>query len=246
MTFRFLSQATQVNKNKVLSLVVSLVLFFPFFANGQGNPLTPYSAEYTAFKWGDDIGNAKIELTQLSEFQYSLTYASKVSKFFLSDKRNEHSIFSVLNGEIIPNEYHYSRRGTGANKSLDVTFVDTDPATIVVKDGDNHPWNGQLDNQLYRLFIANSLALGNQTVAYDYINSRGQLRSQTVSVVGEETLKVPFGELTTIKVKINRKNSTRETFAWFAPSLNYTLVRLQQFKDGDEQGDIQLKHYTPH
>lgn len=245
MTIRFLSQATQVNKNKVLGCLLSLVLFLPTLASAKGNPFTPYSAEYTAFKWGDDVGTAKIELSQLSEFQYSLTYASKVSKFFLSDKRNEHSVFSLLEGEIIPNEYHYSRRGTGKNKSLDVNFDATEPATIVVKDGDNHPWNGQLDNQLYRLFIAHGLAEGEETVAYDYINSRGQLRSQTVSVIGEETLQVPFGELDTIKVKINRKNSTRETFAWFAPSLNYTLVRLQQFKDGDEQGDIQLKNYIP-
>ena len=38
-------------------------------------------------------------------------------------------------------------------------------------------------------------------------------------------------------------SNKRETFAWFAPSLNYTLVRLQQFKEGDEQGDIKLKSF---
>ncbi|MFT4994605.1 MAG: hypothetical protein ACI965_001640, partial [Paraglaciecola sp.] len=34
------------------------------------------------------------------------------------------------------------------------------------------------------------------------------------------------------------------TSAWFSPELNYQLVRLQQFKDGEEQGEIQLKEYT--
>jgi hypothetical protein len=44
-------------------------------------------------------------------------------------------------------------------------------------------------------------------------------------------------------VKLIRDSKKRETFAWFAPSLNYTLVRLQQFKEGDEQGDIKLKSF---
>ena len=37
-----------------------------------------------------------------------------------------------------------------------------------------------------------------------------------------------------VKVKIIRENAKRETYAWFAPSLNYQLVRLQQFKEGEE------------
>jgi hypothetical protein len=46
-----------------------------------------------------------------------------------------------------------------------------------------------------------------------------------------------------VKLKINRGSSSRETFAWFSPSLDYALVRLQQFKDGKEQGDIKLKNF---
>jgi hypothetical protein len=41
-----------------------------------------------------------------------------------------------------------------------------------------------------------------------------------------------------------RKNSSRETIAWFSPQLNYQLVKLKQFKDGDEQGEIRLKYFT--
>jgi len=56
-------------------------------------------------------------------------------------------------------------------------------------------------------------------------------------------LSLPYGNLKTVKVKLIRDSKKRETFAWFAPSLNYTLVRLQQFKEGEEQGDIKLKAY---
>ena len=44
--------------------------------------LTPYEAVYTAYKWGDDVGEATLKLESLSNGQYSLTYSSKVSKFF--------------------------------------------------------------------------------------------------------------------------------------------------------------------
>jgi hypothetical protein len=46
-----------------------------------------------------------------------------------------------------------------------------------------------------------------------------------------------------IKLRIIRSSNRRQTFAWFSPSLDYALVRLQQFKDGDEQGDIRLKSF---
>ena len=62
--------------------------------------------------------------------------------------------------------------------------------------------------------------------------------------MGTEQLTLPYGMLEGIKVEIVRQNSTRETFAWFSPQLNYQLVRLQQFKDDKEQGDIQLKTFT--
>lgn len=65
-------------------------------------PLQPYKATYTAYKWGDDVGEANIELTELGNQQYSMIYTSKVSKFFLSDERSEHSIFFVDDNTVVP------------------------------------------------------------------------------------------------------------------------------------------------
>ena len=78
---------------------------------------------------------------------------------------------------------------------------------------------------------------------YDFVNYRGQLRHYGVQVIDEEVLSLPYGKIEAVKVKLIRDSKKRETFAWFAPSLNYTLVRLQQFKEGDEQGDIKLKSF---
>ena len=59
-----------------------------------------------------------------------------------------------------------------------------------------------------------------------------------------EQLDLPYGTIEALKVEIERDSSSRVTYAWFAPDLNYQLVRLQQFKDGDEQGDLRLKAFA--
>ncbi|MBT4883243.1 MAG: DUF3108 domain-containing protein, partial [Glaciecola sp.] len=80
---------------------------------------------------------------------------------------------------------------------------------------------------------------------YQFVNSRGQSREYKMHIVNQESQSLPIGVLDTIKVVINRGSSSRQTFAWFAPSLNYQLVRLQQFKDGEVQGDIKLRVHKP-
>ena len=206
-------------------------------------PLQPYKATYTAYKWGDDVGEANIELTELGNQQYSMIHPSKVSKFFLSDERSEHSIFFVDDNTVVPSEYYYNRSGTGPDKELKVTFSQQGEGKISVDNGDTFKWNGEFDNQIYRIDLAKQLAKGETSLDYDFVNYRGQLRHYGVQVIDEEVLSLPYGKIEAVKVKLIRDSKKRETFAWFAPSLNYTLVRLQQFKEGDEQGDIKLKSF---
>ena len=206
--------------------------------------LTPYKATYTAYKWDDDVGEASIELSNLGNNQYSLLYTSKVSKFFLSDKRSEHSIFSVNDDTLVPSQYFYNRSGTGPDKELKVTFSQQGGGKIRVENGETFDWNGEFDNQIYRLDLAKQLADGKTSLTYDFVNYRGELRQYGVDVIAEETLSLPYGEIDAVKVKLIRDSKKRETYALFAPSLNYALVRLQQFKEGDEQGDIKLKSFS--
>ena len=249
MTKRFLNQVMRTTKRSFLVALTLCVAPMTAFSEDNepvdsGSLLSPYEAIYTAYKWGDDVGSASITLTSLGNDQYSLHYSSKVSKFFLSDKRTEHSIFFVKEGEVIPSKYYYSRSGTGPDKSLDVTFDTSNNGNIVVDDEARFTYSGEFDNQIYRLDLAQQLARGETTFSYRFINYRGQQREYGVEVVDSEVVSLPYGDIQALKVKLIRASKTRETFAWFAPSLDYALVRLQQFKDGDEQGDIRLKKYT--
>ncbi|MFT5311921.1 MAG: hypothetical protein ACI8Z9_000397, partial [Paraglaciecola sp.] len=223
---------------KLSWLVLLSVAIFAFGA--QANTLPEFEAKYTAFRYGKDLGQATLALHSLGRDKYRLNYESRISLFFLSDKRSETSFFSFSEQQLLPYKYQYARTGTGSDKKTEVLF-DQHQQIIQINDENPVAWQGELDNQLYRLDLQFKLAQGETKFSYKVVNNRGQLREYVMEVVGKEQLDLPYGKLEGIKVNMLRKNSSRHTSAWFSPELNYQLVRLQQFKDGEEQGEIQLK-----
>lgn len=240
MGINFRSRATQLIKLAKYSFVL-IAIFTGLTATAS--TLNGFEAEYKAFQFGKDLGTASLKLESLGRDRYRLSYQSKVSMFFLSDKRKETSLFSFEDSQIKPFKYTYERTGFGSDKSLVAEF-DRANNTVSINKEDKVSWDGEFDNQLYRLDIQLQLSEGKKEFSYDLINSRGQKRHYDMLVLGVEQLDLPYGMLEGIKVKIIRENKKRETYAWFAPSLNFQLVRLQQFKEGDEQGDIQLTAFN--
>lgn len=220
----------------------------------KSHNLRMFDARYIAYRSGKDIGTAllkldlaeqnilSVESSDKAQQLYSLTYESKVKRFFLSDKRFEQTFFTSDNGALRPIRYEYKRTGTGPNKALKLDF-DERNNKITVDNAGTLEWNGEFDNQLFRIDLPKRLASGTKQTEYDFINYRGEKRRYELAVLETESLTIPYGQLQAIKVKINRESNSRVTYAWFAPSLNYNLVRLQQFKDGKEQGDIQLSSF---
>ncbi|MFT5923755.1 MAG: hypothetical protein ACI9LE_000741 [Paraglaciecola sp.] len=212
------------------------------FALAATEQLVGFEAEYIVYRFGRSLGKAKLSLKADKDNLYRLDYYSKVSAFFLSDIRSETSFFSFDSLKLYPYTYAYSRSGTGSDKSTKIQF-NAEKSKIIINQAQPIDWTGQLDNQLYRLDVQLKLASGKREFLYDIINNRGEHRHYGLKVVGKEQLDLPFGMIEAIKVKIERNNSSRETIAWFSPQLNYQLVKLKQYKDGDEQGEIQLKYF---
>jgi len=203
---------------------------------------SPFVAKYEAYRHDKNIGTAELSLKSTSDNLYQLKYFSKVSRFFLSDRRYETSTFSFIDGKITPITYDFKRKGTGSNKSLNAEF-DAKSQTIIISGQDNLKWEGEFDNQLFRIDISRQLAQNKTQFEYKFLNYRGQKRLYKVEVVEKEIVTLPYGNIEAIKVRVNRDSRKRQTYAWFAPSLDYVLVRLQQFKDDEEQGDIRLNTY---
>lgn len=230
----------------IILLSITLLLGLTLGANNRAyadtEQLVGFEAEYIVYRFGRSLGKARLSLKADENNLYRLDYYSKVSAFFLSDVRSETSFFSFNDSQLHPLTYAYSRSGTGSNKSTKIHF-DAEKSKVTVNQAQPIDWSGQLDNQLYRLDVQLKLASGKREFEYNIVNNRGELRHYELKVVGKEQLDLPFGMIEGIKVKILRNNSSRETIVWFSPQLNYQLVKLKQYKDGDEQGEIRLKYF---
>ena len=55
---------------------------------------------------------------------------------------------------------------------------------------------------------------------------------------------LPYGLVKAIRLKREVVDKKRVTYAWFAPELNYLLVKLYQVKGGVEQFEAQLTSIT--
>jgi hypothetical protein len=226
-----------VYKKLIMSVMLLVLTFFSIAS------VRPFISKYVAFYDGDDVGEATLALSHIKDARYQLKYASAVSKFFLTDRRYETSIFEVVDDKLIPITYQYRREGTGSNKELSIKF-DQASEKIYVNDQPEFDWHDEMDNQLFRVDLSQRLKDGEQELSYHFINNRGEKNHYDLQVLGTDNLSLPYGRLVALKVKINRESKKRVTYAWFAPDLDYSLVRLQQFKDGKEQGDIKLQTFT--
>ena len=227
-------------------LVVIALLALSFSASG--GVFTPFHAQYNAYRNGSKLGTANQLLEKLSDNQYRLTYQTDVSYFFLSDKRKEVSLFDLNKEQIIPLQYHYDRTGTGSDHRVLAQF-DHQLQQIKVAEDDEPivslPMAKAIDNQLIYFAIKQQLKSGKQHFVVPALNYRGDITDFEFEVEKTEDLTLPFGVVQAIKIKRIREGSSRETFAWFAPKLDYLMVRLLQLKDGEEQGDIKLHRFSP-
>ncbi|GAB3016838.1 DUF3108 domain-containing protein [Bowmanella dokdonensis] len=227
-----------MQRNKLILLLVWLLACLPLSAS----ELVPFEAHYIAYRSGMELGQAEQKLTHLGRDQYKLEYRSHASFLFLSDTRSEESLFKLTADGLIPYRYHFERSGTGKDKQLSVRF-DESGRQIIIGEETRLPWHNEIDNQLYQLDVRMGLARGRRSFVYQTVSDRGEIREQEFRVIGTEELTLPYGKVSAIKVEKVREGSRRETYIWFAPGLDYQMVRLHQFKDGDEQADIQLSHY---
>jgi hypothetical protein len=75
---------------------------------------------------------------------------------------------------------------------------------------------------------------------YPVIGSKGTIKNYEYQYDGAEELILPYGLVNTIRLKREVNEKKRVTYAWFAPELNYLLVKIYQIKSGAEQFEAQL------
>jgi len=208
------------------------------------SPVTfePYRATYTnrvdaAISFS---GEAIRELKQLND----QTWEISVEASAMMANIRESSQIKLENGQILPLQYDYKRRILTRNREAQLRF-DWD-AGHVTTDIDDKPWRMAIDPGIhdklsYQLQMPFDLKAGLTTLEY-LVADGGQKQVYRFQVTGEDEVETPAGTFTAVRVERDRgEDSDRETLIWFAPELDYLVVRLEQVEPNGNRFALLLK-----
>jgi len=223
-------------------------------AEKQQSPLESiipaFSAHYSVLHKSDPVGTAVRELTYQADGTLNYHYQTKVKWLIFSQTRSETSIITVNENKVTPVHYSYSREGTGKDKyyqwrynAKDNTAQDLGRKRKVTPLDFSNNLQDKLSYHLqHRLNLITDASKKNYV--YPVVSTSGSVKDYVYQFDGEEELILPYGMVKTIRFKREVKAKERITYAWFAPELNYLLVKLYQVKAGTEQFEAQLSSLT--
>lgn len=216
--------------------ILFILAAFALPASLMAAELQPFSASYTAdWKQLPFSGKAERSLQAQTDGTWKLDFSASM----LVAGLNETSWLSVVNGDIQPHKYRYSRTGMGKSKKIKQDF---DWSTQRATGSDRGtPINvtliqGVQDKSSYQLALQRDIAAGKTSMSYQVLDGE-DLETYDFRVLGEDSVETMVGTVDAIKVERVRDptQSKRITVLWFAKDWDYLLVRLQQVeKDGKE------------
>tara|TARA_R110000803_G_scaffold190339_2_gene252878 strand:- start:14194 stop:15012 length:819 start_codon:yes stop_codon:yes gene_type:complete len=235
-------------------LLASLTLFSPLsFAQTTDKAskvmIPPFNAKYTILHKSKAVGDATRKLSYLDNGLAQYSYHTNIEWLIFSDIRDETSIVKLEGNKVTPTSYEYKREGTGSDKFYKWSYdtannTATDEKKQKTKSID-FPDNIQ-DSLSYHLqHRLNMISEPEQKqFVYPVIKSSGSIKNYVYQYDGEEEIMLPYGLVKTIRLKREVIEKKRVTYAWFAPELDYLLVKLHQIKGGVEQFEAQLNSVT--
>ncbi|REL26724.1 DUF3108 domain-containing protein [Thalassotalea euphylliae] len=213
----------------------------------------PFSAKYTILRKSKSVGSAVRELSYLPNGLAKYSYHTEIEWLVFSDRRAETSIVAIDQGKVKPTHYTFKREGTGKDKDYEWQYdIGANQATNVKEKRTlevDFPDNIQ-DKLSYHLqnrfnLIANAQQQNKQQhFVYPVVGTSGKVKNYVYEYDGEEELMLPYGLVKTVRLKREVADKKRATYAWFAPELNYLMVKLYQMKGGVEQFQAQLSSVT--
>ncbi len=205
--------------------------------------VTPFKAIYTS-EWDAGIalkGEVERSFTPTNDGQWLFrTYASAMIASI-----EEKTTVTFNHSQVIPQSYHYQKKVLGKIKEAKLVF---DWLTMNVNnDIDDKPWKMKIpastqDKLSYQLQMRLDLKAGKKGPLSYKIADGGRLKVYDFNIIGNEKIQSPLGEYDTIKVEMDRgPDASRETYIWYAPALDYMIIKLKQIEGDGKIYALQLK-----
>ncbi|WP_067867020.1 DUF3108 domain-containing protein [Neptuniibacter marinus] len=202
----------------------------------------PFTASYE-LDWDGPISVSGDTIRQLKKSSDdSWTFESKANSMFASIFEKSH--FQWNNKALSPIHYTFKRSVFGKKRNAEISFDWEN--NRVTNEVDDKPWQmdvtpGVQDKISYQMLLQQELAKGETSFTYQVADG-GILKEYKFQVDGQEVIEAPIGIYKTIRVKrVREANSPRQTYIWFAPELNYQIIKLKQIEKKDKAYTLLLK-----
>lgn len=209
--------------------------------------LTQYEASYDILRKGSNYGSAVRTLKKLKDNTYKVNYSSDIHWMIFSDTREESSTFTFKDQKVTPIHYYQKSEGTLPDEDYKIDFNFKNHT--ILSNQSKYPlkcqWHDNYQNSIsYQVQVREGLKNGQTSFSFPLIDKKGKCREYNFEVVGKEMITLPIGNIETVKVKRLYDSDKRQAIAWFAPEMDYMLVRMWKGKKGTEQFEIQLNSFT--
>jgi len=229
--------------SRFLLAIAILLLTSPVFAQaaaGDTPPIATYTAHFEVKVAGIKMGEIERSLKARADGLYeqsSLIYTTGFLSVFRSDRFEEHSLWRWHDDILIPQRYTYSYTGGSKGDVYEQLDFDWQEMTVnSLREGKTTTLAvepGVVDKLSYQVALVRDLRAGKKQFLYQ-VADRGDIRNIRYEVIGEESVSTPWGKKKTIKVKRKTLTDERVTVLWFAPDLDYMVVKLIQNDNGTE------------
>ncbi|WP_371185987.1 DUF3108 domain-containing protein [Thalassotalea maritima] len=225
---------------------ILLMLTFPLVALAQQetvSSLANFEAKYNIVHEGDVLGKAKRSLINHDDGSVEFNYQTNIKRLIFSDHRQEQTQNIIRDGEVIPLLYQSSREGTGKDKFYKWAFdKDNQQVTnLVTNQSKQIDWPDGLQSKLsFHLQTRLNLINGKKEFNFKTLTTSGGIKDYNYQLVGNEQIDLPYGTLDTVKLMRQKPGSDRVTYVWFAPELDYLMVKLHQKENSFNDFEAQL------
>ena len=204
-------------------------------------PLTTYKATYHA-TFDRFSGKATMGLKKnpdTDEYIYSsVTKPRGVAA--LMGKIREWSVFTLDNSKVVPKIY--------THKSRDKQNIIYDWSAKKAKstaDGKNIDLNlkgNELDLMSLQMQLKLDLKKGDLKESYTIINDN-KIKTYMITPLEKENVTVDGKTYLSQKIKQQRTGSSRHNYLWLAEDIDFTLVKMQQYKGEKLRGTLTMTGY---
>jgi hypothetical protein len=210
--------------------------------------LTPHAAEYKVkiSVLGGKL-DTRIEKTESGYYAESAIAATGMSRIVAHGSIRESSTIETTEGGLRPRRFRSADTLTKDGESVDLTF-DWDAQNVggLI---DGAEFKADLDGNVHdrvslQYGLMSDLLSGIERSKY-FLQDAEQLKILSITNIGTQSVRVPFGSFEAIGIQHRAENSSRVTTLWCVEELGYLPVIIEQHRNGKRQMRAELTNYTP-